>query len=475
MRKIIYIVAAFIAAAGVFFSCQKTAESFSFEVSSESVQEGQDLPFTVAITRGDHDGYHIVVDVFRYDTSNGDTKNMDATVYTDGEPLKGEVYFEDHGKKDFVVPGLEAGTYLIRVKLTKGDKTNIGSVVSVVIGKDDPSGPNPPEPGQEEDIFVQSFEIPSLELTDGTLSLRVNDERTYAISWAPGNANVIDFSAVSSDEDVVVATTSNGVLRIKCIAPGSATVTVSVPEGPEMSFPVVVKPVDVPVETIEIAGLEDLEGRLVMEDPDEKRLQLSWTPEDATQTTFVVSSSDSDIVEATMDGSVLVLKTKYPGDATVTVGVDGGPNKTFAVRVTRHVKVTIEWVEDANPSDAQIATKTFPCELKISSDSDRKFPEPIMFSLTLKGVINVTGRDTQSVPYKKEQAFYGNKSCIYYVSDDFLIPCYQVYKTSEFILSITMTLQRYDSLDSDFWIIEYDEKYKTQESRIGQYITSIQQ
>ncbi len=449
---------------------------FAFSVKSEAVDEGEELPMVVGITRGEHSGYQMGVTIERYDLSTGERAIVeDYVILSGGEPLKEVVDFPDQGRRSFEIVGLPAGTYHIRVQLSRNGYSLVESVATVVYQKDSP-GPTPPGPGPEpgEEIPVETLVIQGIALTDGKLVAKTGDEFSYPLAWTPENATLINFSAVSDNESSVVATISSGVLHISAVAAGEAAVTVSVERGPSLSIPVVVKPVDVDVEAFEIEGLELTDGRLLLEDPETRVLPIHWTPLDATRISFSATCSDPSVVEAIVDDGTVVLTSLYPGDATVTVSSESGISQSFNVRVHKTVNVTIQWEESANPTDVQIATKTFPCDLVVLSDSEDAFPEAIVFSLLLEGTVNVDGHDSQTKRVSKDGYFYGNKKWRYDVSSNFLQQCYLIYRVTDYTLNIRMSLGRYSTLDDEFWTINYDEKYKTQDVRIKQYISSFQ-
>ena len=455
-------------------SCRQEGDLFSFSLSSVSVVEGEDLPVSLAITSGSYDGYQVAAKISLYDVTSGTEFATDYRLYADGAPVGGgEMDFVDHGRKDFYVPGVEAGTYMIAVTLTKGGQSSTASVVTVVQQKEEPIDPPGPPPGPTE-VYVSSITVPGITLVEGKLQMKIGEKGSYVVVWSPENANMLDFQAGSTNEAVFVAAIANGILDVTAIGAGEATLSVTAPGGAKYSAVVAVQPNVIPVDGVTVPDLPLVDGVLPLQDGDVVRYPLSWTPANATEVSFAAASSDAEIVEASVEGSTLVVKAKYPGDAVVTVSCGDGVSVSFPVRVHKDVVVTIEWHE-LDPTDAQLATKTFPCQLKFSSDSDKPFPTPIVWTVTMKGVVNVSGKDTQSVVVKKEIYFEGDRPQYFDVSSELLVPCYLLYRTTEFTLSITMTLQRYEALDEDYWGVTYNEIFRTQESRIGTYITEIQQ
>lgn len=455
-------------------SCAVKEEPFAFVVGSESVVEGNPLPVSVTITKGPSSGYLMSSTVETYDIVNSTAQKtgynlLDGELRADGVMVN----FEDNGKRDFHVDGLPAGTYRIVISLSRGESSIENSVVTVVQRKDEKPNPgiDPPTPV---DIPVETFEILGLVLQDGIVNLKPGDEKWYPLSWKPDGATMTDFSVVSSDENVAKVRIENGMVVVSACGEGRTDITVSVDRGPSTTFGVVVKKPDVYVSGFEISGLSLDGGKLKLKDNDVRTFPLVWEPADASVLDFVASTSDAKVAQAVVSDGALKIQALYPGVSTITVAVTGGPSRNFIVHVSKDVVVTIEWLE-LSATDTQIATKTFPCYLQFSSDSDKAFPTPITWTVTMKGVVNVTGKDTQSVTSKEDIKFFGNRVAQYDVLSNILIPCYSIYRTSAFTLSLTLSMLRNASLDPEFWNVSYVEKYKTQDARINEYITGIQQ
>lgn len=471
MKKLIYILTVSFMAVMTAACGQKVQEPFAFTVTAESIEEGGSLPVSVTITKGATSGYMMSARVDAYDIS---TSQASATNYVlkDGDiVVNGNlVNFEDHGKRDFHIDGMVSGTYMVSVTLGRDDVVVTGSVVAVVFRKD--GGGDEPVPVAEKP--VSSFGLSGLGLTDGVLILEPGQERRCGLSWSPADATEPEFSVSSTDNEIVSVSLTGNTVVIKAESPGEALIEVSEKGGLSKTIPVRVPKVDVAISSFEIVGLELVNDWLEMEDNDIQMYNLTWLPVDATKTDFLVSSSDENVVGVSYGSGILTVKALYPGTASITISAPDGPSKTFPVRVYKNVKVTIAW-DELTATDTQINTKTFPCYLKFSSDSDKAFPEPITWSITMKGVVNVTGRDTQSVTSKQDIKFYGNRVAQYDVTSNVLIPCYSIYRTANFTLSVTLSLQKNVALDPKLWKITYDEKYLTQDVRIKQYLTEIQQ
>ena len=454
-------------------SCNSFPEaSFSFSVMVESINEGEALPVVVAITHGPIDDYTIVSSVDQFDSQTGETKETEYALMSNGKPVSGtKVNFRDLSRQEFYIDGLAAGTYIITIELSKGGISFKKSAVAVVLGDDEGGGGvDPPE----DDKRLEDFTISDLYLIDGVLPMDAGQEKRFRLIWTPPDVQAPVFLSESSNGDVVTTSVVDGFLVLRAVAAGEATVLVRECGGLEKFFNVLVKAQDIAIDSFDIVGLTLEDGMLRMKDDDLVEYPLSWIPGNATMTDFVVTSSDPGVASGDVVNGKLRLVANYPGDARLTVAADGGPSKSFNVRVTKDVLVTIYWNE-LSATETQIKTKTFPCYLVFSSDSNKAFPEPITWSLTMKGVVNISGQDTQSVTSKEDVKFYGNKAASYDVCTNVLIPCYSIYRTSSFTLSLTLSLQRNDSLNPTYWKVSYKEDFLTQDARIMQYITSIQQ
>lgn len=469
MKKLILF--AFVATI-LFGSCTRTQEPFSFTLRSDSIKQGESLKVSLQLTSGPHDGYQVLSNVEEYELTSSTGKKTPYTLMCSGGAADGpNVNFEDAGRKDYHVDGLPAGTYRVVVALTRDGVTKTSSVVAVVY--------EPTIVGPSKDVDVSAFEVSGLQLGEGgVLKLSRGETKRYPLEWTPENANKLAFEVNSSDNAVVEASLDGFDVVLKAVGAGVATVSVRSESGVEVSVPVVVVdvPVVVPVGSIEIVGLTlDSNKRLVLEDNSSVDYVLNVKPEGASADGLVVTSSDASVASGRVENGKLFVDALYPGNATITVSSpDSGVSTSFVVRVFKNVKVTIEWVE-LNATEAQINTKTFPCYLRFSSDSDKRFPTPVTWSVTMKGVVNSPGRDTQSVTSKQNVNFYGNQVAQYDVTTNVLIPCYSIYRTTNFTLSLTLALQRSDSLDPDLWKLSYDNKFLGQDVRVNQYLTDIQQ
>ena len=463
---------------GVLIGCRgkdvSNDESFDFRVSAESVVEGEAIPVTLTLVSGPTGSYQLNDYIYALDIKTDSRIVSPYHLYFGRIPAGGERYsFAGSQKMDFNIPGADAGTYYIEVILEREGQRKEASAV-VVVKKAGGDGPDtPPTPPVEEKIPVESLSLLGLNFVDGIIEIEPGEEVFGTLHWAPANATETDFIISSSNEDSVEASLDGDVISLKGISVGRSVVTVYIEDGVSLRFTVDVKSAAPPVEALSIEGLDLAGGRLDSEAGDERRYELSWSPSGAVPV-FSVSSSNPDVVNVFVEGmSTLVVKSLYPGDAVVSVSTGDGVSTTFPVRVVKTVNIVVEW-EELQATDAQLRTKTFPCQLKISSDSDIEFPSPVRWTLTLNGIVNVSGKDTQSKTVKSELSFVGNRVFYYDVSTHFLVECYLIYRTENFDLSVAMALQLNNPLNSDYWKLNINEKFKTQDAKINQYITSFQ-
>lgn len=447
--------------------------AFDFRVVANNITEGDDVPVTVSLINGPKDSYIINAEVFLLDLVTNKYTLTPYKTYYGERAVDGLSYdFIYAPKLDLTVPDVKAGTYKIEVSMKRGEHMQKSSAVVVVSKGSGGGGEDPIDPPEDEDIPVESFDITGLTFTEGKIVLKEGNEVTGMLMWTPSNATLTDFFVKSSNEAIVEASLADRVFSVKGKDAGSAIVTVWVDGGPSREFPVEVMPNIPPVETISVEGLDS--GGLQAEAGSESRFNLSWSPVDAVPEIHV-SSSNETVVDVFVEGtSTLVVRSLYPGDAVVTVAATDGVSTSFSVRVVKTVNVVVEW-EEPQATDVQLRTKTFPCQLKISSDADLMFPSPVKWTLTLKGVVTSPGKDAKSYILKTEVSFDGKHVMYYDVSTNFLIECYLIYRTENFGLSIAMEWQLNNPLNSEYWKLNIDDKFKTQDVKINQYITSIQQ
>ena len=150
--------------------------------------------------------------------------------------------------------------------------------------------------------------------TDTLVATITPDDATEEILWT------------SSDESIVTVD-QNG--NLKAVAPGKATVTAGTASGISDSCLVTVSdpgPSDVPVESIAVDP-----DKTIVKVGECKQLNVTISPENATDQTVTWSSSDKSIVTVDENGKITGVK---PGTATITVTTANGLTATCTVTVT---------------------------------------------------------------------------------------------------------------------------------------------
>ena len=459
---------------------------FSFSVIAESVTEGDTVPVSLSFTKGPEDGYTLSYRIESWDSSTNTGAPVTATLLSGDAPAGGmSLSFSDSRHRDFRIKGLPRGSYMLTITLARNGK-EVGESCSFVVF----AGVQPPEPQEKK---VTDFTLPGAGdgfkvETEGGFLYIVLDLKDYgggrAASYRctvyPADADDKTLSASSDTPAVATATVYDGVfLKLTPCGVGKAVVTVRSNDGgasKALGVKVVdttTPPVPPKVTDFTIPAVDSESGKVNVECGKTISFTPVLTPSDGVPG-FSAASSDPSVVTATVDGGTIRIKGVCPGYASITLSAADGPSKTFPVMVWKNVVVTVDWLE-LDATDSQIRTKTFPCKIRFSSDCDVAFPEPIVWNVTMKAVVNVAGHDAQSHTDSRDVRFYGNAPAYYDVMQNVLIPAWQIYRTDDFGLSLTLSMQRSSSLDPAVWRITYVDTYKVQQARIKAYLTEIQQ
>lgn len=229
------------------------------------------------------------------------------------------------------------------------------------------------------------------------------------------------------------------------------------------------------VQDFTMPTVDSLKGRLAIADGETLSFTPEVTPADARKV-FTVKSSDDEVadVKITSGGEIRITALR-PGYANISVTADNGPTKVLPLTVYKEVTVTTDFYE-LEATETQLKTKTFPSYIRFSSDSEDAFDIPIAMSVSMKAVVVVSGKDSRTVTDSRTVYFHGNRTAYYDIASNILIPAWMIYRTTDFHLSLTLSIQRSSSLDPDLWKITYRDTYKNQEgTRIGEYLTDILQ
>lgn len=180
---------------------------------------------------------------------------------------------------------------------------------------------------------IKTIPVSSLSVSPTSLTLVEGEEAHLTVTVTPADAT--DPSVVWRSSDPAVATVNDGLVH--AVAPGTATITVSTPDGQQTaSCAVTVNRQAVPVASVSLD-----KASLEMEVGDEETLTATISPADADIKT-ISWSSDNTAVATVSDGKV---KAVGAGNATITVTTtDGGKTATCAVTVTEPAPETVPFV-----------------------------------------------------------------------------------------------------------------------------------
>ena len=458
---------------------ENSSNPFGVSVIADAITVGEPLVVTVALSDAPDGPFRFAGAVYEMDVQTSrEWLVKDVEFYSGGEAVEYNSSVEfPYARRDFSVIGLVAGTYRVEVGLMSDGKEAKGSCVTVVkkAGSDDG--------GNEEDapVRVTDFTLPAADAQTGLLHIEKGKSYTFVPAVTPADASDKSFTARSSDVSKVTVAVSDGAVTVNGVEEGDAVVYVTAEGGKGISKQLKVR----------VTGNKDPEPDKVHDftlpelDPTYKRLcveggkSVSFTPAITPSTggkNFTVQSSDESVVKGVCNDGVITFTGVAPGKASVVISADGGTGitKTIPVLVFKNVKVTVAF-EELEASEAQLKTKTFPCKLKFSSDSDAAFSSPMVLTVTVRSVVNSTGHDSQTITDKTDVSFKGNRTAYYDLTSKVLIPSYNIWRTPDYSYTLTLSVVRDNPLDPEVWRLTFDEQYKTQNARIKQYITSIQQ
>ena len=159
------------------------------------------------------------------------------------------------------------------------------------------------------------------------ITIRGQEEKTLEVVSNPVDADQYNVTWISGNNEV--ATVENGV--VKGVKPGETTITARVNEKIEAS--IIVTVLEIPLETITIENGND---SIELEKGKTKNLEVSYTPDNATNKTISWTSSD-DTVASVKDGVVTAHKS---GEVEITA--QNGDTKDT---ITIHVTIPLEGIQ----------------------------------------------------------------------------------------------------------------------------------
>lgn len=470
-------------------SCRKkdpVVADFDFSMGVSASDASTPVVVSVNIDKGEYNDYIFVGTMEKVDTESGSSAPVEIPeVYSGGEVIASgqSISFPNAGHRDFSVIGVGGGTFRITVTLKKCDKTVSKSNLFVV--KDDSDDPIP----SGDEVLISSFTVPGEGLEKDEAGNIILYRKTYNVAnpfrfesiIKPSDATDPQLICSSSDVSVLGAYVERGntfVLTPK--KEGVAQVTVKAASGEATTqFGVRVKVDDSPsgeeveVSEFTIPDLDSQYGRLCLGVGQTCIYQPTITPANATDKSFRLISGDNDVVSASFENGSFVLVGKYPGRTSVTIIADGGNGIVKTLPVMVYADVTVEAAfEELEATEAQTKTKTFPCKLKFTSDSPVAFPSSIIYTVSMKSIVNKDGKDSQTVSDKTDVHFFGNRSAAYNITEKILIPSYLIWRTSDYSYSLTLEVVRNNPLDPELWRITFNDVYKTQDAAIKKYIVN---
>ena len=331
-----------------------------------------------------------VSDVSEMEVSQGGIRRVDPATHfvdPDGDPL---VFDAESSRPSVarawiatngvVIRGINDGTATVTITAKDPDESTATLSFRVrVTGSNGGSGdPNQPP--------VVTGKILSQDLQEG--DKRMVDASSYFND--PDN-DELEFSASSSNTDVVKAATSGAEVELEVVAQGTATVTVTAedPEGLETSQ-------DFGVEVTE-AGTENRAPAVVgtvaaqtLEENASTTLDASdyFTDPDGDALTFSVESSDSGVVTVTASGNNLALKGVAEGSATVTVTAADPEGLSTELNIA----VTVEaGIPNRSPEAGTIPAQRVKLDNSKTLDATTHFTDPDDDELTFTAVSSDIG------------------------------------------------------------------------------------
>ena len=182
---------------------------------------------------------------------------------------------------------------------------------------------------------VEDLSVKSVSLNHETLKIEEEETAQLIATINPTNAKNQGLTWTSSDEEVAMV---NGLGKVRALSKGTTTITVASNENPEIKATCVVevseKDRKVYVTGIAISGDDVAEGKVSVDKGDIVTLNATVSPDNATDDTFVWSSSNEEIATV-VNGVVRGLKK---GTATITATTNGtnaqGQKLSDSVEVT---------------------------------------------------------------------------------------------------------------------------------------------
>ncbi len=201
-------------------------------------------------------------------------------------------------------------------------------------------------------VTVTTAHIPvtGIAITSGETAISVENKASHQIYAyvVPANATNPRLLYDSSDSEVA-SVSDDGLIRTYSV--GSATITIIAADNPALSKKVTLT---VTPATVRVTSIEFEDGQPA--DPveltigEEYKLKLKVIPEDATNKTLIITSSNDDIVWPTGDGNRSIKAYHDVGEATVTITSADNSSVIRTVRFKTKEKTTDPSISIDNPT-----------------------------------------------------------------------------------------------------------------------------
>lgn len=229
------------------------------------------------------------------------------------------------------------------------------------------------------EVPVQSVDV-SFENSDEDGLLEAGDKLKLTVQLTPSEATDLSVTWSSSDETVATVDQSG---EVTAVAPGSATITATTPNVKTASIDIEV------IVSVSSISITDVPGAMTI--GDSHTVTVTISPENATESTILWSSSDETVATVDQSGTVTAVAT---GEATITATTSNGKSASFNVTV---IKVDIYYTSDGYLYENGKRMTNYP-----SSPTALIFDGEDMYSLHQGGGVVLNGEEYFKIPSPEE-------------------------------------------------------------------------
>ncbi len=193
------------------------------------------------------------------------------------------------------------------------------------------------------DVVLKGYfakRVSDVDIITNEITLTEKDEIKLTVIVTPEDAENKELIFESSDEDVVKVDKDG---NITAEGEGEATITVTSKDDPNKKDTVkitVKKPV------IEVDKVEADKEEITLKVGETDKIEVTVTPDNATDKEVTFESSDEDVVKVDKDGNIEAVGE---GEAIITVKTNDGKSDTVKVTVEKEYKVTYEFIGEVIP------------------------------------------------------------------------------------------------------------------------------